>query len=386
MTPPMTPQVRPLSSRHRTVAFSLSIFLFVILVPLLVFYAVGYRFDFNDKLHNIKSVGGLYISSEAPNTFIYLDNEPVENMRIFQRAAYIQDVNAGVHEVHVQGQGVTTWTKQLPVFAHFVTEAASFNMPVVPQIRPISQYQTATGTAVIWLGSDQEHILRSASTTTAYVLASSTTATSSFDKNTEYAYLKARFASTTAERALLMAVLHPHTDRFNFSADVVPATTTATSTVVLHDMELHRVGDDVYATWLGAPDKTPYYFCVMPGQASSTAALYGQQVAAQVIGANHTGPQLTNGTYRANDRICRHQIKIDRKGQAVQWFNFMPGNHDLVLMHLADGIYVVEIDDRSWQNTQLLYPGKNLTMLVDGNSIYIKDGSAYFEIYTDLQS
>ena len=381
----MTPQVRPLSSRHRTVAFILSILLFVTLVPLLVFYAVGYRFDFTDKLHNIKSVGGLYISSEAPDTAIYLDNKPVENMRIFQRAAYIQNVNEGVHEVHVQGAGVTTWVKQLPVFAHFVTEAASFNMPLVPQVRPITQYQTATGTAVVWPDSQLANILQSASTTATYFVASSTKATSTYVANTEYTYVKGLFASTTVDRTILAETAARQAEPFSFSDSTVYPTTTATSTVVLHDMELHRAGDDVYAEWLGAPDKTPYYFCVMPDEASTTAALYGPQVAAQVIGVDLSGT-TTSSTYRANDRICRRQIRIDRKGQDVKWFDFVPGNRDLVLMHLADGVYVVEIDDRSWQNTQLLYPGKDLTMLVDGNTIYVKDGTAYLELYTELQN
>jgi hypothetical protein len=53
-------------------------------------------------------------------------------------------------------------------------------------------------------------------------------------------------------------------------------------------------------------------------------------------------------------------------------------------MHLDEGIYVVEIDDRAWQNTQVLYPGQDLMMIVDGNSIFIKDGDIIVEALTEL--
>jgi len=53
-------------------------------------------------------------------------------------------------------------------------------------------------------------------------------------------------------------------------------------------------------------------------------------------------------------------------------------------MHLSDGIYVVEIDDRAWQNTQLLYPGTKLDLIIDGERIMVKDNNAYFEVYTEL--
>jgi hypothetical protein len=63
----------------------------------------------------------------------------------------------------------------------------------------------------------------------------------------------------------------------------------------------------------------------------------------------------------------------------------MPDSRDHVLMHLSDGIYVVEIDDRAWQNTQLLYPGQNLTLLIDSGRILVQDGDTMFEVFTELQ-
>lgn len=386
MTPPLTPQIEPLSPRHRLVVFLLSIFLFVTLVPLLVFYAIGYRFDFKDSLHNIKSVGGLYLTSQADGLALYLDDKPVENIRIFQRAAYIQDVEAGVHRVYTEGRGVTTWVKELPVFAHFVTEAASFNMPQVPQLRPVTPYQTEGGAMIVRASSTLDRILASASSTTPILLAT-TTATSSYLQNPEYIYLSTLFASSTETRDLIQQVAALEAERFAFAPGRALPTTTATTTVVSRDLKLFKRGAEVYAAWVGDSNKVPYYFCARPASASSTATLYGQHIAAQVYGAiDDTTTFNASTTYEANGRYCRYEIRLDRKGQTVNWFDFLPGSSDLVLMHLNDGVYVVEIDDRSWQNVQLLYPGNNLMLLVDGSTIYIRDGSDYFEIFTELLS
>jgi len=54
-------------------------------------------------------------------------------------------------------------------------------------------------------------------------------------------------------------------------------------------------------------------------------------------------------------------------------------------MHLQDGVYVTEIDDRAWQNTQLLYPGEGLKVVVENDIIYLKDRELYFEIITEIE-
>jgi hypothetical protein len=77
---------------------------------------------------------------------------------------------------------------------------------------------------------------------------------------------------------------------------------------------------------------------------------------------------------------CRKEIKIDRQWQDVISFDFYPLNKNLVLLHLTNGIYVVEIDDRAWQNNQLLYPGMDLQMILYRGGIFIKEGQLIFEI------
>jgi hypothetical protein len=81
-------------------------------------------------------------------------------------------------------------------------------------------------------------------------------------------------------------------------------------------------------------------------------------------------------------RMCRSEIRIDRKWQQIKYYEFFPRSSDLVILQLQDGLYVTEIDDRAWQNTQMIYPGDNFETVVTDTNIYIKEDGRYFELLT----
>ncbi len=54
-------------------------------------------------------------------------------------------------------------------------------------------------------------------------------------------------------------------------------------------------------------------------------------------------------------------------------------------MVLEDGIYVVEIDDRSWQNVQPLMLGNNLSMYIENGNIFVYDGVLIYQIIFDTE-
>jgi hypothetical protein len=379
----MQPQLPPLSRTNRRFVFISMLVSFAVLVPVLVFYAIGYRFDFETVGAKFKVVGGLYISTDANDTNIFLDEEPVQDMRIFQRAAYIQNVPDGVHRVHVEGEGLVTWVKELPVFAHLVTEARSFNLPAVPQVRLIAPWINPVTQAGVFLPPVASSSLMFASSTNVVEFATST-ATSTYFENTEYTYLVSLFASSTKEMFASQRESQ-NSNRFTFDRAVteVASSSTATTTKLVQFSSIYERDGEVFVGWLGDERTIPHYFCLYY-QGAETIQLYGQHVYEQLLAQVDIVDSLVS--MQTNKRICRQEIRIDRLRQEVQYFNFMPGNTDLVLMHLSDGIYVVEVDDRAWQNTQLLYPGTNLHVLIDGRQIYIFDGTHYFEVYTELTS
>lgn len=387
-----TPHVRPLPRIHRRIIFIGSLILFVVSVPIFVFYAMGYRFDFASEDTGIKKVGGIYVSSEVSDIGIYISDEPVTDMRIFQNAAYIQNLEAGMHQVHTQSEGVQTWVKNLPVFAHFVTETETFNLPLVPQIRLLTQYQTDTAASVLF-ESATSTTFAFASTTNIFFQAT-TTATTTYQLNAEYVLVQQLVASSTEEKKELAAIQEKKEvaqEPFSFSdpsqGPLLATSTTEkpTSTKQWDDVRLFQAQGDVYAQWVGKRDRVPFYYCVASSDASSTVAYYGEHVYESFVSeyGTTTDPFLSAAVVAG--RYCRSTIKIDRLWQSVQWFDFVPGSTDHILMHLQDGLYVVEVDDRSWQNVQLLYPGHHLEVILSGDRIYIKDNEYYLEIFTELQ-
>ena len=158
----------------------------------------------------------------------------------------------------------------------------------------------------------------------------------------------------------------------------------ATTTKTEQDVTLFSDGEDVYASWRGELRNRPYYYCIDYESASSTISQYGEHVYASIEAIVASSSSRNVLLQNDRTRVCRDKIKIDRKRQNVLDFDFYPDSTDHVLMLLSDGLYVVEVDDRAWQNMQLLYPGEELRMVVDGGQIFLRDGDVYMEVFTEL--
>ncbi len=383
MTP--TIEMKPLSQTKRRIVFLLSLTLFVLAVPFSVFYAIGYRFDFTNELTSITSVGGMYVRNDTINTEMFINDEPVRDMRVFQRAAYIQNLAAGMHRLHVQGNEVQTWVKNLPVYAHYVTEVSSFNMPKVPQIRLITRWNNPSdGRGVVFEAATTTEFQFASTTNT--LLLSSTTATSSLQINPEYAYVRSLIASSSEMKELLnLQERQKEKKTFTFGQEPVATSSPilATTTKQWRDFALFEKQGEVYMSYEGEADDVPYYYCVVYGGQRDTTLEYGKHVYDALYEQFGTTGDMDdlNG-----NRLCREQIRIDRVGKTVQWFGFFPDSADIVLMHLDDGLYSVEVDDRAWQNTQLLYPGTDIHVVQDGGRIYVQDGEYYLEVFTEIAS
>jgi hypothetical protein len=359
--------------------------IFIIAMPALWFYTTGYRFDLTGTERNIVGVGGLYISSDAQTVEFYVDEAQVTNYRIFRKAAYIQNLIEGTHSVHVQGEGLQTWTKDLPVHSYIVTEAFAFMMPQVPQLRVVAPYTTATGTGVIRT-QDGTLPFAFASTTNA-VVATTTKATTTLRANQEYAFVQGLFASSSVATSSRVAELADRTLR-QFVSLPTATTTAPTTTKSAQNAMLHIEDGEVNMVWKGEESDRPHFFCVGEVRASSTPRMSGEHVyrdmLAELLGRGSASTTSEAAMAVEGQRVCRDSIRIDRKGQEVLWFDFFPGTTDLVLMLLLDGLHVVEVDDRAWQNTQMLYPGQNLDAVVDGGRIYVKDRGHVLEVFTTL--
>ena len=376
---PGTPILEPLPKRNRRAIFILLLLLFVIVLPFLYLYATGYRFEFGNKT-NIVSTGGMYIAAERTGAEIFIDGELVRETRVFRKAFYAQNLEPGTHEVHVQKEGHNTWVKELPVIPHLVTEAQAFNLPLVPDVRIISKWQSATGSAVV-----KDFILH-ASSTNEYI-ATTTKNTKHFSKNAEYASLLQLFSTTTATSTETL------TQRVADQIDSLLSTSTATGTLLATTtkewlgVRLFERGDGLFARWVGSPEDMPYYYCAepFPPYSSSTASTsLNVKKAAQSANTVSSGADTVELMHPVQsvpkDKVCDPVIQIHTQFQTLHAFDFFPGSTDLVLMTLDDGIYVIEIDNRAWQNVQPLLKGENLNMKVENGQIYVYDGELIYQV------
>jgi hypothetical protein len=216
---------------------------------------------------------------------------------------------------------------------------------------------------------------------------SSSTATTTWQANPEYTFLETVFSNR--QRPVYP---QPITPQFRFATGTptqvaTAATSTATSTVVRDDVRLERQGDEVYAIYQGSLRNIPYYYCVPTMPAASTTAQYGAHVTKSLyqsqLATSTAAALFERGTWFG--QTCRSKIRLDRKRQLVTWYNFVPSSSDLVLLQLEDGLYVTEIDDRAWQNHQLLYPkSTGVRVLINGGQIFVRDGKYFAELYIEL--
>lgn len=391
-TPPAAKSVvTPLPRNRRRFLFWSLMTLFVCAVPVFVFYASGYRYDIFAPDASIVATGGLYVSVDVEEGELFLNESRVEDSRIFRSALYIQNLNPGLQRLHVQAPGYHTWVKELPVYPHIVTEVSAFMMPVVPQIRPISEYVLAG--APVYVGVPASTTLFAFASSSVVVTSTTSKATSTLSRNAEYTYVRNLFATTSATSTapFINRVVDEARGIFEASETATTSTTSdtlalaATTTIVESDMMLMERGEDIVVRYTGSERTIPYYFCIPDDIATTSSERYqAQVVAAREALAEEMKLDESIETTTTADRECRREIVIDRQGAKIISFAFMPGTTDLILLHRTDGVFVTEVDDRAWQNTQRLYPETATAVIIDGGRIYVEDGGYYLELFTEL--
>jgi hypothetical protein len=377
----MQPVVKPLSYFHRNFIFITLTVIFALSLPAFIFYGMGYRYSFFAETPTITVTGGLFIASEVSDIQIYIDDIDVNNARVFRKASYIQGVEPGLHKVHVQSPGLHTWVKDLLVNPQIVTEAEAFNLPLRSQVRPVTEYLTKQG-EVVYFGTATSTNLFIDSSSSLSIIFSNKKATSTLVANSEYKLINEMFiekASSTASRLAWEKIQESEKFGFATTSRSMPEINYSTTTVVSDKLMLYKNGEDVFVKALGIERQIPHYFCT-----TQLATSTNSNLGAVYTSNNSSSSLITDNTNNEQPRVCRTDIRIDRKWQTVHDFNFLPSNTNLILMQLDDGVHVVEIDDRSWQNAQLLYPGKDLEMLIYGGSIFIKDRGYIFEALTTI--
>lgn len=223
----MAPQttIQPLSRGRRRFYSTALIAVFVIAVPLLFLYATGYRFE---GLTNLVKTGGIYVGAERSGAEIFVNGELLHETGTFRRAFFVQDLEPGIYTILVKKDGYHPWGKTLPVYAHIVTEAQAFNMPLAPLLSPIPQSMVNTS-----------------STSTRPV------------PNPLYTDIMTAFATTTVMIALEEVVTADTSEEATSTVAAVATTTKESQGMILREHE-----DEIVAEWTRGTANIPFYFCV----------------------------------------------------------------------------------------------------------------------------
>lgn len=369
----MTPKVEPLSYRHRNLFFYLLVFIFVAALPFLFLYAAGYRLNFLQT--SLISTGGLYVAAERTGAEIYINDELVRETRVFRRAFYAQGLEARTHRILVQKEDHHTWVKELPVYPHLVTEAQAFNLPLVPTLRVVAPYQTPAGVAVLTSTSTVLQVSKPQN----QILIEKRAATSTMVINPEYDDLLRYFEKPLKdEREVSLSKEVP-------LATDTSSTTIATTTKTTSDVVLFESDGKVFARYTGTYNSMPYYYCAdsfppyVPTTAASSTARANLANIAEAREMFEDELMLDVQTPK-EDIACDPVIEVDTFDEEISYFDFFPGSTDLVVVSGQSGIYVVEIDDRAWQNRQPLLLGEGLRAIVQNGAIYIYDGKVIYQV------
>lgn len=285
----------PLSRKKRRIYFAIFGFLFLLFIPVLIFYATGYRIT---STLNLVRTGGLYVSIPYSRSDVFLENKIVKQSGLFSKNVFVQNLRPDVYEIRVEKEGYQTWYKTLRVFPKTVTEGYPFLLKNVSVLTQIPEFPilpdelAATGTKI-------------------------KTATSTVQTD-QYKEVKILFAP-------------------------VSATSTASTSdfkKTRRNILVENKRGILYASWTGSQDSIPHYFC--------------------------------------EDEVCKSEILINADA-TIKTFDFFPGRDDLMIYGTQNGIFVVEIDDRSKQNIHSILIGGSLDFRVKDNETVIirKDGS-YF--------
>lgn len=209
--------MQPLSRKKRRGYILFFSFLFIIITPLLILYATGYRIT--DKF-TLGRTGGLYIATDQSGVQIYVNKKFIRETGIFQKNILVQNLKPGIFTVETTKNGLISWKKELTVHPETVTEANVFMLPKDIVLNEILPFVGSNGTPT-------------------------TTPTDVFKnknlKNPEIEEINAIF-------------LPPKITKIN--------ATTTLDTKVLGKLSFKKILGRIHAQWMGNQDERPLYFCI----------------------------------------------------------------------------------------------------------------------------
>jgi len=316
--------MKPLSKKTRRISWALLFMIFLAVSPFILYYSFGYRFD--EKLGLVET-GGVYIHSDVSNTQVFVNGEYFKNNGVLWKNTLIQKLNPEqVHTIAVFKEGYRSWHKELSVVEGLVTEASALMLPVEIDTTAVYPYLDTAGNG----------------TTTAQI------AGIRLIENREYKQVLALFddamaATSTMVDVVTTASTTPELDVPDYFVKLGVTDPTLLVNLIERGGQISWLDNgNIVMHWVGEVDAAPFYYCV--------------------------------------SRECRSTITLDWDSNIIR-FDFLPGRNEIALVLNTDGLWAVEMDDRSERNIQPVYMGKGIDFRInDSDRIIVSDGGVFFEL------
>lgn len=96
------------------------VFLFILVSPVIVAYAMGYTIDFSRG--SISKVGGIFVKSAKGGFSVYLDGEFQKETSLLSSGALLTGLQPGNYDLRIEKEGFKFWVKNVKVDAGIVAE------------------------------------------------------------------------------------------------------------------------------------------------------------------------------------------------------------------------------------------------------------------------
>lgn len=124
----------------RLLYFALFALIFILGIPVLIFYSTGYTFD---DTFDLSIRGGIYVYVPEPDTSVFIGNELQKVSGFFQREVFVKNLKPDQYLVLVANDNFWPWAKFVEVHRGEVEPLSPLMVPKVIPITEITSTESA---------------------------------------------------------------------------------------------------------------------------------------------------------------------------------------------------------------------------------------------------
>ncbi len=113
-------QFGPLTRVQRRAVFYLAVFLFFVIVPLVIFYSLGYNVDVKNR--NLFRTGGIFVKTNQTGFRLFINNQLSKESSFISYGTLVTGLKPDLYSVRIEKEGFRPWLRFIHVEAESVSE------------------------------------------------------------------------------------------------------------------------------------------------------------------------------------------------------------------------------------------------------------------------